>query len=75
MAEACSDGDEVTTWGFSEQTEIVPGYFAWDLLGVGRRFEMWIAWCAERLTPVCVKIPRSDDHTERSNGKSLRAPR
>jgi serine/threonine protein kinase len=66
MADPCSDGDDVTTWGFSEQSEIVPGYFAWDLLGVGRRFEMWIAWCAERLTPVCIKIPRGDDHTERT---------
>ena len=66
MVEACSDGDEVTTWGFSEQSEIVPGYFAWDLLGIGRRFEMWIAWCADRLTPVCIKIPRGDDHTEQT---------
>ncbi len=66
MSEACSDGDDVTTWGFCEQTEIVPGYFAWDLLGIGRRFEMWIAWCAERLTPVCVKIPRGDDRTRRT---------
>ena len=66
MAEPCSDGDHVTTWGFCEQSEIVPGYFAWDLLGVGRRFEMWIAWCVDLLTPVCIKLPRGDDHTKRT---------
>jgi len=66
MAEPCSDGHEVTTWGFTEQAEIIPGYFAWDLLGIGRRFEMWIAWCAERLTPVCVKIPRRDGDRQRA---------
>lgn len=54
------DAADDTTWGFTESSEIAPGYFAWDLLGIGRRFEMWIAWCADRLTPVCVKLPRRD---------------
>ncbi len=65
--DVCDDGDEQTTWGFCEQSEIVPGYFAWDLLGVGRRFEMWIVWCADRLAPVCLKIPRRDERTERTH--------
>lgn len=48
------------SWAFREGEEIVPGCVAWDCLAQGPRFEMWIAWCRERLAPVCVKLPRPD---------------
>jgi eukaryotic-like serine/threonine-protein kinase len=57
---------EGSTWHFVEGVEIAPGYYAWDLLSIGRRFEMWIAWCASRLTPVCVKLPRKDELNART---------
>ncbi len=55
--------DESTWPQFRPEVEIVPGHLAWDILSVGRRFEMWIAWSMERLTPVCVKLPRADNLT------------
>lgn len=60
VTEHSLDDDDETTWDIGEGTELIPGYFAWDLLGLGRRFEMWIAWCRDRLTPVCIKVPRRD---------------
>jgi eukaryotic-like serine/threonine-protein kinase len=48
------------SWSFGEGDEIAPGYLAWDRLAHGPRFEMWIAWCRDRMTPVCVKLPRPD---------------
>lgn len=61
-----TDDYEMSTWDITEGTELAPGYYAWDVLGVGRRFEMWVAWCADRLTPVCVKLPRRDELNERT---------
>lgn len=52
--------EDTSTWEVGEGEELVPGCFAWDLLGVGRRFETWIAFCTDRLVPVCVKVPRQD---------------
>jgi len=54
-----------STWPIAEQSPIAPGYLAWDLLSIGRRFEMWIAWDQVRLTPVCIKMPRSDQMKKR----------
>ena len=56
--------DPDSTWGFREGTPLAPGYLAWELLAAGKRFEMWAAWSLERLTPVCVKIPRRDHYTD-----------
>lgn len=53
-----------STWQIVEGQQIAPGYFAWDLLSVGKRFEVWAAWSLERLTPVCIKIPRRDQFTD-----------
>ena len=53
-----------STWGFREGTQLAPAYQAWELLAVGKRFEMWAAWSLERLTPVCFKIPRRDNFTD-----------
>jgi eukaryotic-like serine/threonine-protein kinase len=55
--------DESTWAHLRPEVEIAPGYLAWDILSIGRRFEMWIAWSVDRLTPVCVKIPRADNLT------------
>jgi serine/threonine protein kinase len=41
----------------AEGDELVPAVLAWAVLGRGRRFETWIGWCCDRLTPVCVKLP------------------
>lgn len=64
--ESATTDTEDSTWEFVEGSELAPGFFAWDLLGIGRRFEVWIAWCSDRLTPVCVKIPRSDEMNDRT---------
>jgi serine/threonine protein kinase len=58
--------DERSTWGFEEGDVLVPGYVAWALLGLGRRFETWVAWCQDRLAPVCIKLPRRDELTSRA---------
>jgi len=55
-----------STWLLAERRPIAPGYLAWDLLSVGRRFEMWIAWDQTRLTPVCIKLPRRDQLKKRT---------
>lgn len=59
-----SDDESASTWGFREGSHLAPGYLAWYLLSVGKRFEMWAAWSLERLTPVCVKFPRRDAYTD-----------
>jgi len=53
-----------STWAIREGQELAPGYHAWELLSVGKRFEMWAAWSLDRLTPVCVKFPRRDNFTD-----------
>jgi eukaryotic-like serine/threonine-protein kinase len=47
-------------WGFSQGEEIVPGRYALDLLGGGRRYEVYLAWDERLRTAVAVKLLRPD---------------
>jgi serine/threonine protein kinase len=42
---------------FAPGEEIVPGVFAWALIGDGRRCESWLAWSTELWSPVVIKLP------------------
>jgi serine/threonine protein kinase len=49
--------------------ELVPGLYAWQLLGAGRRFETWLAWSSSLWSHVTVKLPRphcNDESTQRA---------
>ena len=47
-------------WGFSEGDEIVPGRFALEKLGGGKRYEAYLAWDEKIFSQVVVKIVRPD---------------
>jgi serine/threonine protein kinase len=55
-----------STWGCSPGQELVPGSWAWALLGDGRRCETWLAWSRHRWGPVAIKLPRPDQINERT---------
>jgi serine/threonine protein kinase len=44
--------------------DLVPGWQAWERLGVGHRCQTWLAWSPIRRCPAVVKVPRPDqlDH-------------
>ena len=52
--------EERPSWGFQVGDEIVPGREALESLGGGRRYEAYLAWDAQLLTTVVVKILRPD---------------
>jgi serine/threonine protein kinase len=58
--------DQESSWSFARGDEIVPGIYAWALLGGGRRCETWLAWCVRRWVPVAIKLPRPECINERS---------
>lgn len=45
---AAGDLDTGSTWPAVPGDELVPGYQAWELLGQGRRFELWLVWDSRR---------------------------
>jgi serine/threonine protein kinase len=55
----------LTSWGFAEDDEIVPGRYAVDLLGGGERSEAWIAWDERLHTLVVAKLLRPDQVEDR----------
>jgi serine/threonine protein kinase len=61
-AEPDDDG-EASSWQFAPGERIVPGLFAWAVLGTGRRYETWLAWSVSGWSAVVVKIPRKDSLT------------
>jgi serine/threonine protein kinase len=58
------DADGHPVWGHREGQPLVPGSYAWQRLGVGRRCETWLAWSVEGWHPVVVKLPRPHQVTE-----------
>lgn len=54
------EDEESSSWGFMPGDRIAPDLFAWEVLGIGRRHETWLAWCASRWSAVVVKLPRQD---------------
>jgi len=54
------------SWAFTPGAEIVPGIYAWGLLGDGRQCETWLAWCTRRWSPVAIKLPRPDHVNHRA---------
>jgi eukaryotic-like serine/threonine-protein kinase len=63
--EAAEPGDagEASSWQFAAGDGIVPGLFAWAVLGTGRRYETWLAWSLSRWSAVVVKMLRKDSLT------------
>jgi eukaryotic-like serine/threonine-protein kinase len=55
-----------SSWACKPGQELVPGSWAWALLGDGRRCETWLAWSRLRWGPVAIKLPRPDQVNERS---------
>jgi eukaryotic-like serine/threonine-protein kinase len=55
-----------SSWACAPGDELVPGSWAWALLGDGRRCETWLAWSRHRWGPVAIKLPRPDQVNERS---------
>ncbi len=55
-----------SSWACKVGEELVPGAWAWALLGDGRRCETWLAWSRHRWGPVAIKLPRPDQVNERS---------
>ena len=49
-----------STWPTTAGQDIAPGYRAWELIGQGKRFELWLVWDSRRWLPACVKLPRQD---------------
>jgi serine/threonine protein kinase len=58
--------ERTDTWSLSAGDEIVPGIYAWALLGDGKRFETWLAWSARHWTAVTVKLPHPGALTSRT---------
>lgn len=58
------DAVESSTWQYPPGDKIVPGLYAWAALGLGRRYETWLAWSVARWTAIVVKLPRKDSLTE-----------
>jgi eukaryotic-like serine/threonine-protein kinase len=50
----------MSTWGFAEGNEIVPGRQAVRLLGGGHRYEAWLAWDNRLRALVVAKLLRPD---------------
>jgi eukaryotic-like serine/threonine-protein kinase len=57
------DAGQASSWQFAPGEKIVPGLFAWAVLGAGRRHETWLAWNLPRWSAVVVKMPRKDSLT------------
>jgi eukaryotic-like serine/threonine-protein kinase len=55
-----------SSWACAIGKELVPGAWAWALLGDGRRCETWLAWSRHHWTAVAIKLPRPDHVNERS---------
>jgi eukaryotic-like serine/threonine-protein kinase len=53
-----------TTWALAPDDEIAPGLRAQSLLGIGERYEVYLAWNQRLLAPTVVKIlrPHLADH-------------
>jgi len=51
---------ERAEWGFEEGEEILPGRHALDLLGGGRRYEVYLAWDERLHSVVALKLLRPD---------------
>jgi eukaryotic-like serine/threonine-protein kinase len=58
-------------WGFSEGDEIVPGRFALEKLGGGKRYEAYLAWDDKLFSQVVVKIVRPDQTTDPKSAQDL----
>lgn len=50
----------VDQWHWQQGDEPVPGYLLWGQVHLGRRCEIWVAWCRDRLTPMVLKVARPD---------------
>ena len=61
-----------SSWACNPGEELVPGSWAWALLGDGRRCETWLAWSRHHWTAVAIKLPRPDQINERSRGALAR---
>jgi serine/threonine protein kinase len=55
-----------SSWACEVGEELVPGAWAWALLGDGRRCETWLAWSRHHWTAVAIKLPRPDQVNQRS---------
>lgn len=55
-----------SSWACAVGEELVPGAWAWALLGDGRRCETWLAWSRHHWSPVAIKLPRPDQINDRS---------
>lgn len=55
-----------SSWACAVGEELVPGAWAWALLGDGRRCETWLAWSRNHWNAVTIKLPRPDQVNERS---------
>lgn len=55
-----------SSWACRVGEELLPGLWAWALLGDGRRCETWLAWSRRHWGPVAVKLPRPEQVDQRS---------
>lgn len=58
-------------WGFSEGDEIVPGRYALEKLGGGKRYEAYLAWDEKLFSQVVIKIVRPDQTDDPRSAQDL----
>lgn len=65
------DEDGEPVWDRPTGTELVPGYLAWDRLGVGNRCETWLVWSTTLWYPAVLKLARPHQVTHPRAVRSL----
>ncbi|MDQ3956478.1 MAG: serine/threonine protein kinase [Actinomycetota bacterium] len=58
-------------WSFSEGDEIVPGRYALEKLGGGKRYEAYLAWDEKLFSQVVIKIVRPDQTDDPRSAQDL----